>query len=324
MIKRKIVLFWFVILVANYFVFAQNDTEFTLLKTPEQKEKEKEEQYLKFQDFFFKALKERAQENYEKAILALDDCNTIYKNNVAVNFEYVKNYYNLKQYENALNFVNKVLAEKTNEPYVLEMAVKINQKLKNYNDAITLEKKLVKINPSYKNTLVYLYILNKQKDKAKTIYQELEKEQLLDNRKDYFKKILFQKTTVKKHKKEVFTDVNSIAFEKQQFKKDKSFKNLKTLLEKEIKLLKYSELVIDSSEGLSLFPAQPYVYYTNGFALNKQKRYKDAINSLKEGLDYILEENKTLKNKFYKQLMLAYQGLGDQDNAKKYTKKMVK
>jgi len=323
MIKSSFISFIFVFFVANHFAFAQNDNEFSLIKTPEQKELEKEEKYLNFQKFFFKALKERAQENYEKAILALDDCNTIYKDNVAVNFEYVKNYYDLKQYDNALDFVNKVLQQKPKERYVLEMAVKINKSLRNFNDAIELEKKLVKINPDYKNALVYLYILNNQKEQARKVYQELKKEQLLDNRKDYFKRILFKTKNTEK-KKNVFTDVNSIAFEKQQFKRQKSFKNLKALLKKEIKLQKYKELVVDSSEGLSLFPAQPYVYYVNGYALNKQKRYKDALNSLKEGLDYVLDEDKTLKNKFYKELTIAYQGLGDQKNYKKYSSKIIK
>ncbi len=323
MVKSSFISFIFIFLVANHFAFAQNDNEFSLIKTPEQKEKEKEEKYLKFQDFFFKALKERAQENYEKAILALDDCNTIYKDNVAVNFEYVKNYYDLKEYENALDFVNKVLQQKPKERYVLEMVVKINKNLRNYKEAINFEKQLVKINPDYKNALVYLYILNNQKDQARNVYQELEKAQLLDNRKDYFKRILFKTKNTEK-KKNVFTDVNSITFEKKQFQKQKNFKNLKVLLEKEIKLQKYKELVIDSSEGLSLFPAQPYVYYVNGYALNKQKRYKDALSSLEEGLDYVLDEDKTLKNKFYKELAITYQGLGDQKNYKKYNNKIVK
>jgi tetratricopeptide (TPR) repeat protein len=313
-----------VFLIAFHCVnFAQEDNEFSIIKTPEQKEKEAEEKELKFQDFFFKALKERAQENYDKAISALDDCNVIFSDNVAVNFEYAKNYYDLKQYDNALEFVKKTLKQKPKELYVLEMAVKINKNLRNYEDAIAYQKKLAEKNHSQKNTLLYLYVLNNQKDKAREIYKELEKEQLLDNRKDYFKRILFKKENevIVKNKPK---NPNSIAFEKKQFESNKSFKNLKSLLEKEKQLQNYKDLVLDSSEGLSLFPAQPYVYLTNGFALNKQNRFNEALESLENGLDYVLDEDKTLLNKFYTQMTIAYKGLGDTKNANKFSSKIIK
>jgi tetratricopeptide (TPR) repeat protein len=323
MIKNNFFYFFLIFLTVNINSFSQDDNEFSLIKTPEQKEREEEKKYLNFQKFFFNALKERAQENYDKAITELDNCQTIYPNNVAVNFEYVKNYYDLKQYNNALDFINKVLPKKPKESYVLELAVKINRNLRNYNDAILINKKLIALNPIHKNTLVYLLILNKEKEKAIKIYKELEKEQLLDNRKDFFKRMLFKKSVVKNNNN-IVIDNNSIALEKEQFKKEKTFENLKKLLEKEKKLEKHNELVIDSSEGLSLFPAQPYVYYINGFALNKQKRYKDALNSLKESLDYVLDENQKLKNDIFKQIAISYKGLGEMEKAKKYTNKIVK
>ncbi len=313
--------FWF-ILIGFGVSFAQKDNEFSLLKTPEQKELEKEEQYLKFQDHFFKALKERAQENYDLAIEALNDCEIIYPNHVAVNFEYAKNYLDLKQYQNALDFVNKTLKQKPKERYVLQIAVKINRFLRNYSKAVALQKELVKINPDYKNGLVYLLILNNEKEQAKEVYAQLEKEQLLDNRKDYFKRVLFKSVNAKKPKKPVAADITSVKREKELFYKNKSFKNLKPLLIKEEKLKKYNELLIDSSEGLSLFPAQPFVYYMNGLALNTQKRFKDAIESLQSGLDFVLDEDQKQLNKFYKQLIVAYQGLGDTKNATKYRKKI--
>lgn len=310
-------------LVISY-SYAQNDNEFSLIKTPEQKELEAEENDLKFQEYFFKALKERAQDNYDKAIAALDDCNPIYPNHVAVNFEYAKNYYDLKQFDNALAFIHKTLKQKPKEFYVLEMAVKINIKLRNYDEAITFQKKLIALNPDQKNRLVYLYILNKQKDKAREIYAQLEKEKLLDNRKDYYQRILFKKTKSNSIIKNNSENKNSIVLEKKQFYKTKSFKDLKQLLEKEKQLQDYKNLIIDSSEGLSLFPAQPYVYLMNGLALNKENRFKEALESLENGLDYILDENKTLQNKFYKQITIAYNGLGDVKNATKYKNKIIK
>ncbi|HFS68044.1 MAG TPA: hypothetical protein ENK67_07520 [Flavobacteriia bacterium] len=310
------------LLAINWNHFSQKENEFSLIKTPEQKEKEDEESYLKFQDFFFKALKERAKENYDKAIEALDDCNQIQPENIAVDFEYAKNYYNLKQFDNASLFIEKTLKQKPEEFYVLEMAVKINRQSHNYDKAIFYQKKLVAKNPDQKNTLLYLYILNEKLDKARITYTSLEKEQLLDNRKDYFKRILFKTIAQKKTTKN--STENSLAFEKQQFNKEKSFQNLKTLLEKEKQLQNYNELVIDSSEGLLLFPAQPYVYLMNGLALNKLNRFNEAIESLENGLDYILEEDKKLQQKFFKQLVISYKGIGDRKNEKLYQNKLIK
>lgn len=305
-------------------VFSQKEAEFSLLKTPEQKALEAEANDLKFQDFFFDALKERVQDNYDKAITALNECDRIYPNHVAVNFEFAKNYFDLKQYQNALDFIQKTLKDKPNEFYVLEMAVKTNMRLFNYPEAIALQKKLVKLNPDQKNGLIYLYILNKQKEKAKELYAQLEKEELLDNRKDYFKKVLFPNSNNKETKNLVVANNNSIKPEKEQFYKTKSYKDLKTLLEKELLLKKYDDMVVDSSEGLSLFPAQPFVYYSNGLALNAKKRYKEALESLENALDYILDENKQLQQQIFRQMAISYQGLGDVKNANKYKNKALK
>ena len=83
-------------------------------------------------------------------------------------------------------------------------------------------------------------------------------------------------------------------------------------------------MVVDSSEGLSLFPAQPFVYYSNGLALNAKKRYKEALESLENALDYILDENKQLQQQIFRQMAISYQGLGDVKNANKYKNKALK
>ncbi len=321
--KIKIVLILIIgILFIPITIFSQEDNEFSLKKSPEQLALEKENKFLEFQDSFFKAIQERAKENYDKAIEALDNCHKVYPNNVAVNFEYAKNYLELNQNENAAEFIEKVLQQKPKEEYVKIIAIQIYKKLHEYNKAITLQKELVVKKPHLENGLIYLYIINKEKDKARKAYLNLEKQQLLDNRKDYFKRILFKKKKVNKPKLTSEKNENSITLEKQAFQKNKNFKNLKALLEKELQLKKYTELVIDSSEGLSLFPAQPYVYYINGKALNLTQKFKKAIESLETGLDFIVENN-TLEANFYEQLSIAYLGIKNTPKATKYKQKAL-
>ena len=51
-----------------------------------------EQQNINFQTFFFEALQQKAIGNFDKAIYALEACNNIDKDNVAVLFELSKNY----------------------------------------------------------------------------------------------------------------------------------------------------------------------------------------------------------------------------------------
>lgn len=303
-------------------IFSQEDNEFSLKKTPEQLVLEKEKKFLQFQDFFFEAIQERAKENYDKAIEALDNCHKVYPDNAAMNFEYAKNYLKLNQNENAAEFIEKVLQQKPNEEYIKLIAIQIYRKLYEYDKAIALQKELAAKKPHFGNGLIYLYLINKEKDKARDVYLDLEKQQLLDNRKDYFERVLFRKKKVNTPKITSKKDENSIIFEKQAFQKKKNFKNLKALLEKELQLKKYTELVVDSSEGLSLFPAQPYVYYVNGKALNLTQKFKKAIESLETGLDFIVE-NKDLEANFYNELSIAYLGIKNTTKATKYKQKAL-
>ncbi len=321
--KIKIVL---ILIIGIFFIpitiFSQEDNEFSLKKTQEQLALEKENKFLEFQNYFFKALQEKAKENYDKALEALDNCHKIYPDNVAMNFEYAKNYLKLNQNENAAEFIEKVLQQKPKEEYVKIIAIQIYKKLYEYDKAIALQKELAIKKPYFGNGLIYLYIINKEKDKAQNVYLNLEKQKLLDNRKEYFKRVLFRKNKINTPKNTSKKDKNSITFEKQAFQKNKSFKNLKTLLEKEMQLKKYNELVIDSSEGLSLFPAQPYVYYINGKALNLTKKFKKAIESLETGLNFIVENN-DLEANFYEQLSIAYLGIKNKEKATKYKEKAL-
>ena len=56
-------------------------------------ELQEEQKELDFQKFFFDALQQKAIGNYDKAIEALENCQNIRKDDVAVIFEFSKNYF---------------------------------------------------------------------------------------------------------------------------------------------------------------------------------------------------------------------------------------
>lgn len=114
--------------------------------------------------------------------------------------------------------------------------------------------------------------------------------------------------------------INSPVSLKEQFKSNKSYTILKQILENSAANSK--ELLKYATEGISLFPAQPYVYLMQGKALNYQKNYKKALTTLNNGIDFVIEEN--MEAAFYKEMAISYRGLGNLKDEKKYLEKSKK
>lgn len=313
--------------------FAQ---EYTLKETPEQKlnkkELKEEEQNHTFQKSFFEALHQKAREDYNKAIEALENCKAIYPDNEGLNFEFAKNYLLLKDYDNAIYFDEKVLEKKPENIHVLEHLKKTYRLQHDYNQAIVIQKKIIALNPKKESDLIYLYIGNRQKDKAKELFLKLEKLARIDDRKAYYKTVLFPnknrqnnsavKSVLTSSVPQKSTDNNVIETLRKQFKLDKSYPILKKLLSEENKLNKFDLLAVDSKKGLALFPAQPFVYFMNGKALNQNNKFNDALQVLEAGLDFVIDDT-NLQADFFEQMQKSYLGLGKNKEATKYGNKAL-
>lgn len=130
-----------------------------------------------FQENFFEALKQKAIENYELALTALNKAEKVAKspeNKAVVYFEMGKNYAYLKQYSQAENNFNKVLKSQGNRLDVLEQLYDLSYQQKDYEKSITLVQKLIPFDEDYKEDLANLYTLTKQYDKALTQLDELD------------------------------------------------------------------------------------------------------------------------------------------------------
>ncbi len=99
----------------------------------------------------------------------------------------------------------------------------------------------------------------------------------------------------------------------------KDYSTLKMLLEEQLKTKQYLEMLKQSDDGLSLFPAQPFLYLMNGRALNSLRKHKEALSILEEGLDYIIEDDQ-IKAAFYEELSLGHKALGNNKIATEYHK----
>jgi tetratricopeptide (TPR) repeat protein len=326
---RKFIL----LLLIGLFLFplATNAQEFTIKKTPEQiqheKEIKEEANYLKFQDYFFDALLQKSKEDYQKAIEALEKCKQIYPNESGMNFEFAKNYLLLKDYENAIFFDEKALESKPDNIYILEHLKKVYKSQRDFENAIIIQEKIIAVNPKKKSGLIPLYFQSRQRGKAKKLFLELESKQAIIENERYYKRILFpvKKATPNRIKDTVKTDIpiiknNTIQQLQVNFKKNKNYKTLKRLLLEEEKQAKFYLLSKDCKNGLEFFPAQPYLYFMQGKAENKLLNYQKAVEVLKASLDYIIDDN-LLESNIYTQIAKAYTGLGKTQKATTFLEK---
>ena len=80
-------------------------------------------------------------------------------------------------------------------------------------------------------------------------------------------------------------------------------------------------LVQITEEALETFPAQPYFYYANGYALNRTNKHREAVDILETGLDYLIDDI-PLANSLYQELVEAYTALNNPVKAAMYKEKI--
>ena len=274
-----------------------------------------EEAALKFQEFFFRALSEKSIGNYQKAVENLESCNQILTNDSAVFFEFSKNYLFLNNTLLAKEYIERSLAKDSNNIWMLKHLIKIYQKDRKYKEAIKVQQKVAAINPKERAFLARLFAYDKQYKKSLSLINNLEKENGLSSTLKRLKVNLEKSKEVRAEvKKEKPSDLSSLI---NQFKTDKAYKVLELILNQSSNNV--ADLVTFSEEGIVLFPAQPYVYLVNGKALNDQKNYKNALMSLQNGIDFVI--NDEMQADFYMAMAKAYKGLGNAIEEKKYKQK---
>lgn len=271
---------------------------------------------LKFQQFFFKALSQKSIGNHQKALENLENCNQIIANDVAVFFEFSKNYFALNNTLLAKEYLQRALVKDANNIWLLKHLVKIYQKERNYKKAIEVQQKVVALNPKERANLVRLYLYNRQYNKAISLMNVLENENALSaNLKKLRKNLVNRKKVIKAHNKP--NDISELI---NQFKTDKSYKILKEILEKSKN--NPTQLIKFSNQGIALFPAQPYVYLIKAKTLNAQQHHKNALTTLQNGIDFVIEDQMEID--FYEEMAKAYKGLGNTKEELKYQQKAKK
>jgi tetratricopeptide (TPR) repeat protein len=282
-----------------------------------------EKNELKFQEHFFDALKFYAINNFKKAIENLEVCYQIDPANLAVEFEFSKNYLALKNYFEAELFIDKALTQEPENSYLLLHKVAIYKAQQNFIKAIQIQKELIQINPKYSDDLVLLYMQNQEFEEAEKVLVEIEANGLSTPNSLGYKNYLEQRKIVSKkpeqqsNESEVY-DLQTLRIE---FNNTKNYKLLQKILIYEASNNYVELLYEDSKIGLELFPTQPFLYFMNAIALNKQGKYNEAIVVLTIGIDFVIEDA-ALEANFYEQFAKAYKGINNYNEALKYQQKV--
>ena len=129
-----------------------------------------------FQEHFFEALKQKAIENHEKAILHLRECEQLQPKNAVIFFELGKNYKLLKNYENAIVNFQKANSLAPNREWVMAELFDSYYSSKQYEEAMLVLNKLVNFNEKYYDDLAKIYFEQQQFDKLIGLLDKLDAE----------------------------------------------------------------------------------------------------------------------------------------------------
>ena len=309
MIKRVVRYFFFGLLFNPFYIYSQD----SISKVKETTE----ENYIKFQEFFFKSLSEKSIKNYQIAIQNLEECNAIFPNNKTVLFELSKNYLLLNKIREAKHYINNALLIDPSNFWMLKHLVTIQIKDKNYQEAIKTQLIIVKQKPYQCSELINLYYLNNEFMKALSLIHTFEEEYGLTTRLKRIK----HKLMLRNKPQIVTPKVDSLPLLISDFESNPpSFNTLKKILTVAINenietYYIYSDLAID------LFPAQPFSYLSKGRALQLQGKHQEAIDFLEIGIDFIVE-TPLLEAQFYALLVKIYTSLNKTKKAMEYKMKL--
>lgn len=146
-----------------------------------------------FQEHFFEALKQKAIENYEKAIdelvqcLAIDDQPVVY-------LELGKNHNALQKYTQAAAYLEKGRAVVPKNTAILEELYKSYFLSEEFGKALPVVKTLATISPSFSEDLVNLYILNEQYEAALSLLDSLDAKKGSNTNRDSLRRQVYART----------------------------------------------------------------------------------------------------------------------------------
>jgi len=143
---------------------------------------------------FYEAVKQRAIENYDKAIIAIEKCIDSDPDNAALYYELGKNNLDLKNYVEAEKAFQKAVDLNPNERWYWNGLYDVYYTTKDYPKSITIVKKLIQFDENMKEDLVSLYVYTGQREEALKLLEDMQKTSVLTQTMEFYKQKLTEET----------------------------------------------------------------------------------------------------------------------------------
>ncbi len=285
---------------------------------------QEEQREINFDTFFYEALQQKAIGNFDKAIYALEECQDIDGENIAVLFEFSKNYFELSKYTESEYYANKALEIQAKNLYILRHLKEINLRQSDFEGAIKAQMRIIALRRDEEPEMIYIFIQAGKMDEAKDLLNNLISENRLPDSYEAIKQSLLQgkPQTLTEPEERTVSPQSNLDKLKDGYNEKKDYKSLIAVLDNELKTRQFSLLLEDSRLALSLYPEQAYIYLIHGIALYNFRKYREAIKILDNGREWIADDPK-LEAKFYENLSLAHKALGENVKATEYYNHMI-
>lgn len=262
-----------------------------------------------FQQYFFEALKQKGLQNFDRAIASFFKAKELKSDEHSLDYEIGKAYLWQKKYVEAENYLQQALQAAPDNYWYLEALVQTYNRqgrpigilegsldLRHSQQRYNLARALYK-SQQLKQAAHYLEALPKSEKKL-VLSQKIEDAMAYRNRLQGVhkpKSIQPKPTNPLEEKKEA----------------------LKELYQSE----DFAVLYNAAAKALERYPAQPYFYYMQGLAANKLQKYKESITVLEMGLDFLIDDQQLNQN-IIKELIVAYEALGNSKRANRLRAKL--
>ncbi len=264
-----------------------------------------------FQEKFFEALKQKGIENHDKAINLLLECKQLDDANNVVDHELAKAYFEDNQFISAQGYaVEAVLSEPANFWYLNTLVNVLQNQGSSMED---VKSKIPLDNIKLQENLAVIYFRKGNYQEALTVLKGIKGSS--------FTKELSSKINDSTKNEEQVEESRSVSFSVTNEGTSDPFDDYKVRIEGFIRGNNLGILDQLSAEALEIYPSQPFFYYARGYALNKKKKHKEAIEVLEAALDYLLDDP-SLANKIYQQLADAYTATNNTSKANMYLRKV--
>ena len=273
-----------------------------------------------FQESFFEALKQKGIQNYDKAINAFLKCKQIDASNVVVDHELAKVYYASKQYPLAEEYALTAVTSEPENYWYTDTFVRILEKQgKNVvNTSLNLPFEL----PEFNENLASIYLKKGNYETALNIITKAKQSSatmsMTSKIKDSIQKRQTSETTTSGNSQMAIQEPDA---SEEMAPEPNALEAYRTEMEALIQSDSIPDLQELSAEALESYPAQPYFYFAQGYALRKTGENEKAIETLETALDFLIDDT-ALENKIYQELANVYTALNDAVKANMYLRKI--